>query len=94
MIRRTDVPQEEMEEGVDFKIHHNYAGNPDFESSMTVEIISDEESYDFLDNLAGLRTAEPDHLLNMDEIDWKENKKLVQVIKVLVFQGFLVVDEA
>uniref|UniRef100_A0A7S3K6H7 JmjC domain-containing protein n=1 Tax=Euplotes crassus TaxID=5936 RepID=A0A7S3K6H7_EUPCR len=93
MVKRTSIPQEEMDEGVDFKIHHNYAGNPDYESSMTVEIIADEDSYEFLENLADLRIREPDYQFNMEEINWRKDKKLVQVIKILVYQGFLVVDD-
>jgi hypothetical protein len=92
MLKSADVPQEEIGE-VDFMIHHNYAGHPEFESSMAIEVVAgDEDTYNFLENLAELRSSEPDHQLNLEEIDWNQNKKLIQIIKVLIYQGFLVVD--
>ena len=93
IIKRTEIPQEEMSEGVDFTIHHNYAGTAEFESAMSVEIVTDPSTYDFIDNLATLRAENGESQLDMGDFDWKKDRKLVQVIKVLVYQGFLVVDE-
>lgn len=60
---------------------------------MRIEVEADEKSYNFLENLADLRIKNPDHVLNMKAIDWKKDEKLVKIIKVLIFQGFLVIDE-
>jgi hypothetical protein len=91
MIKCADIPQDEISEEVDFRIHHNYAGNNDYESSMTVDIVANEESYELLENLSLLRTDNPSCVLNQKDLDWNKEKKLLQFIKVLVYQGFLVV---
>jgi hypothetical protein len=92
ILKVHDIPQGEGGDA-NFIIHHNFAGHPEYESSMRVEIHADEKSFDFIENLADLRVRNPDHVLNMNAIDWKRDERLIKIIKVLIYQGFLVIDE-
>ena len=84
MLKSSDVPQDELAD-THFIIHHNYAGHSEFESSMRIEVVADEESYQFLENLADLRVSEPEHQLNLEDIDWKKDEKLIKIIKLFTY---------
>ena len=92
ILKTHDIPQGEGGDA-HFIIHHNFAGHPEYESSMRVEVECDEDAYNFIENLADLRIRSPDHVLNMNAIKWGKDEKLVKIIKVLIYQGFLVIDE-
>lgn len=91
MIKVDDIPQDEVE-NLDFVIHHNYAGHNDYESSMRIEVVASDDTFDFLSHLAELRMRQPDFKIDMAEIDISKEKKMGQVIKLLIYQGFLLVD--
>lgn len=92
ILKKSDIPQDELPDS-DYVIHHNYAGHPEYQSMMRVELVADDESRDFLDKLVELRASEPNYQMNLKDIDWKKDQKLVQIIKVLIYTGFFVIDE-
>ena len=60
---------------------------------MRVEVVANDECRDFLDKLVELRASEPNYQMNLKDINWKKDHKLIQIIKVLIYTGFFAIDE-
>ena len=93
IIKKTDIPQNELPDS-DYVIHHNFAGNPEYESMMRAEITVDPESKIFLDELVHLRAINPSHILKLTNFKVKNQEKLMQITKALIYTGLLtIVDQ-
>ena len=93
MIKKADIPKEELPDS-DYVIHHNFAGHPEYESSMRVEITADKESRDLLDDLIHLKVSSPEKVLKLKDLKFQNEEKKLLIVKVLIYTGFLtIVDQ-